>query len=210
MFVELAQPNADRLHQRLAHLGFRRSHNVVYRPDCPGCQSCVSVRVITLEFARPQGFERIWRRNRDLSVRIRPPVATREQFTLFQDYQRERHGDGEMAMMDFADYRAMIENTMVDSHMIEFRDPSSRLIAACLADRLEDGLSAVYSFFDPGQTRRSLGNHIILWLIETAKRDGLDYVYLGYWIRHSRKMAYKARFQPLEGLGPSGWKRLAI
>lgn len=208
MFVELAPPNADRLHLRLAHLGFRRSHNVVYRPDCPGCQSCVSVRVLAREFERPQRFAKIWRRNSDLKVRLRPPVATQEQFELFQAYQHDRHGDGEMALMDFDDYRAMIENTMVDSHVIEFRDAHDRLVATCLADRLEDGLSAVYSFFDPSLNRRSLGNHMILWLIETASVDDLPYVYLGYWIRHSQKMAYKKLFQPMEGLGANGWMRL--
>jgi leucyl-tRNA---protein transferase len=210
MFVELAPPNADRLHLRLAHLGFRRSHNVVYRPDCPGCQSCISVRVLVRQFRRPRGFERIWRRNADLKAEVRPPVATREQFALFQDYQRLRHGDGEMALMDFDDYRAMIENTMVESHVIEFRDGEGRLVATCLADQLADGLSAVYSFFDASQGRRSLGNHMILWLIETARREGLPFVYLGYWIRHSQKMAYKSRFQPLEGLGANGWSRLAV
>ncbi|MEZ5669515.1 MAG: arginyltransferase [Alphaproteobacteria bacterium] len=208
MFVELAPPNADRLHQRLAHLGFRRSHNVVYRPDCPGCQSCVSVRVLVDAFAPQRSLARIWKRNQDLHCRLRPPVATREQFDLFQAYQQERHGDGEMALMDFDDYRAMIENTMVDSHVIEFRDPDYRLVATCLADQLDDGLSAVYSFFDPADARRSLGNQVILWLIDTARRERLRYVYLGYWIRHSRKMAYKARFQPLEGLGPGGWAPL--
>lgn len=210
MFVELAPPGADRLHLRLAHLGFRRSHNVVYRPDCPGCHSCVSVRVVAGSYQRPASFERIWRRNRDLSDRLRPAVASREQFELFRAYQNHRHGDGEMAQMDFDDYRSMIENTIVDSLVVEFRDDDERLVATCLADRLEDGLSAVYSFFDPAQTRRGLGNLMILWLIETARAGGLPYVYLGYWIRHSRKMAYKARFRPLEGLGPNGWKRLAL
>lgn len=210
MFVELAPPNADRLHMRLAHLGFRRSHNVVYRPDCPGCQSCVSVRVIVDEFVRPKTFERIWRRNADLTAQLRPPTATDEQFELFQKYQRERHGDGEMSMMDFDDYRAMIENTMVDSHVVEFRSGDGQLVAACLADELGDGLSAVYSFFDPSDARRSLGNHMILWLVETARSERLPYVYLGYWIRHSQKMAYKSRFQPLEGLGPNGWLPLTV
>lgn len=210
MFVELAPPNADRLHLRLAHLGFRRSHNVVYRPDCPGCQSCISVRVLVRQFRRPRSFERIWRRNADITAEIRPPVATREQYALFQEYQNIRHGDGEMALMDFDDYRAMIENTMVESHVIEFRDQERRLVATCLADQLADGLSAVYSFFDATQSQRSLGNHMILWLIETARRQGLPFVYLGYWIRHSQKMAYKSRFQPLEGLGANGWTRLAV
>ena len=129
-----------------------------------------------------------------------PARATAEQFQLFQRYQQARHGDGDMATMSFYDYRAMVEDTPIETFIVEFRDPDDRMVSACLADRLGDGLSAVYSFFAPALERRSLGTHAILWLIERARALGLPYVYLGYWVPESRKMAYKSRFRPAEVL----------
>jgi arginine-tRNA-protein transferase len=137
-----------------------------------------------------------------------PARATAEQFQLFQRYQRARHGDGDMATMSFYDYRAMIEDTPIDSFIVEFRDPDDRLVGACLTDRLGDGLSAVYSYFGPGMERRSIGTFTILWLIERARAQGLPYVYLGYWVAESRKMAYKARFRPSEILSGGVWRML--
>ncbi len=142
-------------------------------------------------------------------VDCRPPRATAEQFHLFARYQRGRHNDGEMAQMDFGDYRTMIEVGSANSFVAEMRHPTGALVAACLADRLGQGLSAVYSFFDPDQPRRSLGSFVILWLVEEARRLHLPYVYLGYWIADSQKMAYKAQFRPLEMLTKEGWQRRA-
>ena len=136
------------------------------------------------------------------------PRATREQYGLFGQYLDHRHGDGEMAGMDFRDYRAMVEDTAVDSRMLELRDRGDALIAACLTDWSSDGLSAVYSFFTPDEARRSLGTEMILRLVDVARNDQLPYVYLGYWIPNSPKMSYKARFRPLEAFGPQGWQPL--
>jgi arginine-tRNA-protein transferase len=134
--------------------------------------------------------------------------ATAEQFQLFQRYQQVRHGDGDMASMSFYDYRAMVEDTPIETFIIEFRDNQDRLLSACLADKLGDGLSAVYSFFAPGLEKRSLGTYAVLWLIERARAMGLPHVYLGYWVPESRKMAYKARFRPSEVLVSGTWRVL--
>ena len=140
---------------------------------------------------------------------FRSPEATAEQYALFKHYIDTRHGDGDMAMMGEGDYRALVEETPVRSSLIEFRDSGGTLVASCLIDRLQDGLSAVYSFFDPTQTARSLGTFMVLWLIDRAQLKGLDRVYLGYWVQGSAKMDYKRNFRPLEGYTPGGWTRLA-
>ena len=166
------------------------------------------VRIVVAEFQLAGSLARIRRRNSDLTLSITLPRATREQYALFGQYLDHRHGDGEMAGMDFRDYRAMVEDTAVDSRMLELRDSSDTLLAACLADWSSDGVSAVYSFFAPEAARRSLGSDMILRLIEVARNDHLPYVYLGYWIQNSRKMAYKSRFRPLEVFGAAGWRLL--
>ena len=137
-----------------------------------------------------------------------PARATAEQFTLFQRYQKNRHADGDMAAMGYYDYRAMIEDTPISTGILEFRDTQDRLLGACLTDWLADGLSAVYSFFDTDEDKRSLGTFAVLWLIGRARSLGLPYVYLGYWVPESRKMAYKARFRPSEILISGAWHRL--
>jgi len=135
-------------------------------------------------------------------------AASAEQFQLFQRYQQARHGDGDMATMSFYDYRAMIEDTPIETTITEFRGSGERLIGGCLTDRLGDGLSAVYSFFAPELERQSLGTYAILWLIQRARAESLPYVYLGYWVPESRKMAYKARFRPCEILVHGTWRML--
>jgi arginine-tRNA-protein transferase len=137
-----------------------------------------------------------------------PARASAEQFALFQRYQTARHGDGDMAAMGFYDYRAMVEDTPITTGMVEFRDPAGRLLGACLTDWLSDGLSAVYSFYEPDEPRRSLGTYAILWLVARARAVSLPFVYLGYWVPESRKMSYKARFRPSESLAGGVWRRL--
>jgi arginine-tRNA-protein transferase len=162
------------------------------------------------ESFRPgRSHRRIAALNRDLVWTERPSVATDEQYDLFRDYIATRHGEGEMSAMDFQDYRSMVQETHLDSRVHEARTADGRLVAACLADWLEDGPSAVYSFFDPELARRSLGTWMVLGLIEQARRKGLPHVYLGYWIADAPKMAYKARFRPLEGFGAEGWRVIA-
>jgi arginine-tRNA-protein transferase len=206
--TELSGTEAEALHERLSRAGFRRSHNIAYAPVCPGCQACVPIRVLSEDFTPDRTQRRILRANADLTVSEMPARATAEQFTLFQRYQKNRHADGDMAAMGYYDYRAMIEDTPISTGILEFRDAQDRLLGACLTDWLADGLSAVYSFFDTDQEKRSLGTFAVLWLIGRARSLGLPYVYLGYWVPESRKMAYKARFRPSEILMSGAWHRL--
>ncbi len=206
--TEITGADSDVLHDRLSRAGFRRSHNIAYAPVCPGCSACIPIRVPAADFQPDRTLRRIGRANAGLESFELPARATAEQFQLFQRYQQVRHHDGDMASMSFYDYRAMVEDTPIETFMAEFRDGGDRLVGACLTDRLGDGLSAVYSFFAPDQERRSLGTYTILWLIERARRSGLPYVYLGYWVPDSRKMAYKARFRPSEILVGGTWRTL--
>ena len=206
--TELSGTEAEALHERLSRAGFRRSHNIAYAPVCPGCQACVPIRVVSEDFTPDRTQRRILRANADLTVSEMPARATAEQFTLFQRYQKHRHADGDMAAMGYYDYRAMIEDTPISTGVLEFRDAQDRLLGACLTDWLADGLSAVYSFFDTDEDKRSLGTFAVLWLIGRARSLGLPYVYLGYWVPESRKMAYKARFRPSEILMSGAWHRL--
>ncbi len=206
--TEIAGPGAEPLHDRLSRAGFRRSHNIAYAPVCPSCQACVPIRIPVDIFQPDRTLRKIGKANAGLEGYRVPARATAEQFQLFQRYQKVRHGDGDMASMSFYDYRAMVEDTPIETFVIEFRDDQDRLLSACLADKLGDGLSAVYSFFEPGLEKRSLGTHAVLWLIGLARSLGLPYVYLGYWVRESRKMAYKARFRPSEVLMNGTWRVL--
>ena len=207
LITELQDGNGSARYSSLSRAGFRRSHGFAYRPACSACTSCVPVRVVARDFVPSRSQKRVWRRNEGLAAAERPAQATTEQYRLFEAYIGSRHGDGDMALMSFGDYRSMVEDSRLDTRLTEFRTPAGRLVAACLADWLEDGPSAVYSFFDPALSDRSLGTHMVLWLIETARHRGLDYVYLGYWIAESQKMSYKARFHPIEGLAADGWQR---
>ncbi|HET8997592.1 MAG TPA: arginyltransferase [Acetobacteraceae bacterium] len=206
--TEITGPDADALHDRLSRAGFRRSHNIAYAPVCPSCQACVPIRIPVADFQPDRTLRRLARANTMVEGFEVPARATAEQFHLFQRYQAVRHGEGDMATMSFYDYRAMVEDTPIETFMVEFRDPDDVMVGTCLTDRLGDGLSAVYSFFAPGLEKRSLGTYTILWLIERAKALGLPYVYLGYWVPESRKMAYKARFRPTEILSGGVWRVL--
>lgn len=204
----LVGPDADPRHDQLIRAGFRRSQGFAYRPACPGCSACQAVRIPVAQFVLGRAWRRVLRANAELAVTERPATPTREQFELFRRYLDGRHGDGGMAGMVWDEYRSMVADSPVSSLLIEWRDPDDRLIAVSLTDRLQSGLSGVYKFFDPTLARRSLGSLVILWHIARARELALPYVYLGYWIRESPKMAYKARFAPLERLGPDGWRTL--
>jgi arginine-tRNA-protein transferase len=199
----------DRLHDRLLRAGFRRSQGYAYRPGCAGCHACVAVRIPVAQFAFRRPWRRILRANADLLASEREAVATPEQYALFRRYLDGRHADSGMADMTWAEFKGMIDDSPVDTWVIEWRRPDRSLIAASLTDRSRGGFSGVYKFFDPDEGRRSLGTLIILWHVQRAAELGLPYVYLGYWIAGSPKMAYKARFQPLEQLTPSGWQPLS-
>ncbi len=207
--TELVGRNANALHDQLSLAGFRRSHGIVYAPACPFCQACMAVRIVANEFKPSKSQRRVGNRNQDLIVETVPPIATPEQFDLFDAYQKGRHTGGDMAKMDYFEYQALVEETPVDTCLAEFRDNNGDLLGVMLMDCVDNGLSAVYSFFDMGHSNRSLGTAMILWLINKAKVRGLDYVYLGYWVEASDKMAYKANFKPLEMRTPVGWVALA-
>ena len=205
LIVELRGPEAAQLYDELSRAGFRRSHRFAYRPACRSCSACVPVRIVVARHRDSASTRRIRNGNSDVQASCLPARATQEQFQLFLAYQHARHPDSDMAAMRYADYRAMVEDTPARSEILEFREPDGGLLAASLIDRLDDGISAVYSFFDPALPKRSLGNWSILWMVEECRRRGLPYVYLGYWVAGSPKMAYKARFGGLERLIPGGW-----
>jgi arginine-tRNA-protein transferase len=215
VFTELKGPHAAELNDALSRIGFRRSQTVAYRPSCVDCSACISVRVIADEF-RPSGTQRReLKRNGDLVTSLCRPWSTVEQFDLLQRYLGERHPGGGMTSMDDVDFADMVEHTPVDSWLVEYREPTvdgtpGRLVGACLTDRQGDGLSMIYSFYEPDHGERSgLGNYIILDHIRRAADEGLPYVYLGYWVEGSVRMQYKIRYRPLERLTRAGWVRFA-
>lgn len=209
LVTELRGPEANNIHDLLSRAGFRRSHSIAYLPACSGCDACIPVRVRSDDFTPGKSFRRIKNRNSDLVRTVMPPTATQEQYKLFSAYQDARHGNGDMARMDARDYRAMIEDSTVDTSVFEYRRADDSLIAVALVDILTDGLSAVYSFFDPKEDRRGLGTYIVLDLIDETRMQSLPHVYLGYWISECRKMSYKMRFQPLEGFRDGQWVSMA-
>ena len=215
VFTELKGPHAEELNDALGRIGFRRSQTVAYRPSCLDCRACVSVRVVAQEFTPSSTQRRNLKRNGDIVAAECRPWATSEQFELLQRYLSHRHPGGGMAAMDEIDYADMVEHTPVTSYVVEYREPSDgltpgRLVAACLTDRQGDGLSMIYSFYDPEhEVRAGLGNYIILDHIRRATEDGLGYVYLGYWVDGSDRMQYKIRYRPIELLGRDGWRRLS-
>jgi arginyl-tRNA--protein-N-Asp/Glu arginylyltransferase len=204
----LASEDPDKLHDALSQAGFRRSQDLAYRPACDECNSCVPVRVPVSEYKPNRAQRRVAMLNTGLTYRQVEPAATREHYFLFRRYILSRHAGGGMAEMDFADYRAMVEDSPVSTHLTEFRESDGRLYGICLTDQMSDGLSLVYSFFEPDAAERSPGTAMIMRQIEAAQRQALPFVYLGYWISESRKMAYKRNFRPLEALTPDGWRRL--
>jgi arginyl-tRNA--protein-N-Asp/Glu arginylyltransferase len=216
VFTELRGSHADSLNDALSRIGFRRSQTVAYRPSCIDCSACVSVRVVASEFQPSATQRKTLKSNSDLEVTLCRPWSTEEQFDLLQRYLGVRHPGGGMASMDEIDFSDMVEHTPVTSYVVEYREPSSdgvtlgRLVGACLTDRQGDGLSMIYSFYDPDHgARTGLGNFIILDHIRRAADMGLAYVYLGYWVEGSARMQYKVRYRPLERLTRTGWQRIA-
>ena len=216
VFTHLVGERAPELNDLLTHGGFRRSQSIAYRPACETCRACISVRVIAEDFRPTRGMRRILERNRDLIGEMRVAVPTSAQYSVFRSYIDARHRDGGMADMTVLDYAMMVEDSHVETRMVEYRQRGrdgtgnglgkEDLLAVALTDVLSDGLSMVYSFFDSGQASRSLGTFMILDHIARCRRMGLTYVYLGYWVQGSRKMDYKGRFLPQQRLTPDGWK----
>ena len=217
VFTHIVGKRARDLNEILTQGGFRRSQTIAYRPACESCRACVSVRVLVDEFEPSANLRRVAKANRDLIGATMPNRPTSEQYSLFRRYLDARHTDGGMADMTVLDYSMMVEDSHVDTRVIEYRHRgidsgitgrgTGDLVAVCLTDEMADGLSMVYSFYDPALRDRSLGTFMILEHIARARRMGLPYLYLGYWVEGSKKMDYKARFTPQERLMPSGWVR---
>ncbi len=212
LFTALQGDNAERLNDALSKQGFRRSQNVLYRPSCAECSACLSARIRVADFRPNKSQRRALRRNAHLRRDATSPWATEDQYGLFRRYLDSRHADGGMADMDIFEFAAMIEETPVKSRIVEYSAPPGpgelrrKLTAVCLTDVLDDGLSMVYSFYEPDQPGDSLGTYIILDHIEIARTAGLPFVYLGYWVPGSRKMGYKAGFSALDIYKNGRWQ----
>jgi len=209
LFLDPQESPGQGVYDSLALLGFRRSGRHLYRPHCEGCSACISVRLPVAEFAPNRSQRRLIRRNADLTLHLRPAIFDPEHYGLYAHYIRPRHADGDMYPPSHEQYRTFLTLDQEYARLLEFR-LAGRLVAVAAFDQLEHGLSAIYTFFDPDPAleRRSLGTFAVLTLVEQARRRGLPHVYLGYWIRECRKMAYKQAFQPLEMLEGRHWRRL--
>jgi arginine-tRNA-protein transferase len=212
LFTALQGDAAQKLNDSLSKQGFRRSQNVLYRPSCAECSACFSARIRVADFKPTRSHRRILKRNAHLTREATSPWATEDQFDLFRAYLDQRHAEGGMADMDIFEFAAMIEETPIKSRVVEYAAPPPEghrkrvLTAVCLTDLLDDGLSMVYSFYDPALEKDSLGTYIILDHVKIAREAGLPYVYLGYWVPGSAKMGYKARFPALEVYRGGNWQ----
>ncbi|RWC53433.1 arginyltransferase [Mesorhizobium sp.] len=216
VFTHLVGDKAAEMNDLLTQGGFRRSQNIAYRPACETCRACVSVRILAQEFVASRNMKRVLQHNSDLVGYMHNAEPSTEQYSLFRSYLDARHRRGGMSDMTVLDYAMMVEDTHVDTKVIEYRrrgpdtfitgKGQGELIAVALTDKMADGLSMVYSYFNPDFEERSLGTFMILDHIARARAMGLPHVYLGYWVNGSRKMNYKMRFMPQEHLGPKGWE----
>ncbi|HIZ50439.1 MAG TPA: arginyltransferase [Candidatus Pseudomonas excrementavium] len=207
LFLDPQQPIQPDTYSQLSELGFRRSGEHLYRPHCAQCRACVPARIPAADFVPNKQQLRIHKRNRDLQVTTRRPVMNEEIYQLYSRYIIARHSDGDMFPPSREQFQSFLVSEDAFCEFNEFR-LDGRLLAVAVTDRLNNGLSAVYTFFDPDQSRRSLGRYAILWQIEQARRSGLPAVYLGYWIRNCRKMNYKTEYRPLEMLINQRWIRV--
>jgi arginine-tRNA-protein transferase len=214
LFTALQGEQAQRLNDSLSKQGFRRSQNVLYRPTCAECSACISARIRVADFTPSRTQKRILKAASNLRRNATSPWATEDQFALFRRYLDARHADGGMADMDVFEFAAMIEETPIKSRVIEYTRPAGPddthrpLAVVALTDVFDDGLSMVYSFYDPDLTNLSLGTFAILDHIEIAREAGLPFVYLGYWVPGSRKMGYKAGFSAVEIYKGGQWQPL--
>lgn len=207
LFLDPHQKVDEEVYARLSELGFRRSGNHLYRPHCPQCKACVPARIPVKLFTPSRQQARIFKRNQDLQVEKRPPRLNAEIYQLYSRYINARHADGDMFPPSEQQFESFLVNKSAFCEFNEFR-LGDRLVAVAVTDRLPNGLSAVYTFFDPDESRRSLGRYAILWQIEEARRTELPALYLGYWIRNCRKMNYKTEYRPLEMLVSQRWIRI--
>ncbi len=217
VFTYLVGDKALEMNDLLTQDGFRRSQNVAYRPACEICRACISVRILAQEFLPTRNMRRVLERNSDLIGTIHDAEPSNEQYSVFRSYLDTHHCRSSMSDMTVSEYAMMVEDTHVDTKVIEYRrrGPDScitgkghgKLMAVALTDKMADGLSMVYSYYHPEMDDQSLGTFMILDHIARARAMSLPYVYLGYWVHGSRKMNYKIRFMPQEHLGLKGWER---
>ena len=207
LFVDPRQPVDQKLYSKLSVLGFRRSGNHIYRPHCAQCNACIPARIPVAEFAHRRGQARIWQRNQDLRMVRTDQIDDDEAFDLYHRYISQRHADGDMYPPDREQFEAFLSSVWGCTCYFRFYD-KGKLVAVAVVDILEDGLSAIYTFFDPSAARRSLGVYAILWQVEQARDMGLEHLYLGYWIRDCQKMSYKSDYRPLEIYHNSRWSTL--
>jgi arginyl-tRNA--protein-N-Asp/Glu arginylyltransferase len=205
LFADPRAPLGPSVYAELIDHGFRRSGQYLYRPRCPGCQECIPVRIPVGRFRSSRKDRRTWARNQDLRVSRLAPAYQDEHFALYRRYVTARHPRGGMDEADPARYMEFLVSSWCDTEFYEFRTGSS-VLAVAVVDRLPQGLSAVYTFFEPGEAQRSLGRYAILWEIETARREGLPWLYLGYWIRDCPKMSYKSEYRPLQAYRNGRWE----
>ena len=198
------------MHDQLALAGFRRVENWAYKPVCQHCQACMPIRIDCTKFKSGRNLSRIHKSNQDLSRSVSTKQVTQDHYILFQEYLMNRHEDGQMAAMTFQEFTNMIHNSPIETFLVEYRDVTGELIACIMIDAQNDGLSAVYSFYDPLSSSRSLGTFMILDMIALCQEIGKDYLYLGFYIAQSRKMAYKARFAPSEIFSNGSWQPLSV
>ncbi|MEZ5491967.1 MAG: arginyltransferase [Gammaproteobacteria bacterium] len=207
LFVDPEVILTSSINSQLSERGFRRSGSHIYRPDCEGCQSCISTRILVNDFQPGRRHRRVLNRNRDLSIREKDAVDHPEAFDLYCEYISQRHADGDMYPPSAEQYASFISVKPEGTRFFEFFQ-NDRVLAVCVLDQLQHGLSAVYTFYDPREERRSLGNFVILWQIQEARALGLPYLYLGYWVKDCPKMSYKSSYRPLEMFVKGKWIRL--
>lgn len=205
LFLDPQQPLTLEIYDALTQAGFRRSGSHLYRPHCQGCNACQSVRIPVADFKPNRQQRKVWNRNQDLNWLVAPTRFTEEYYQLYRRYLESRHADGDMYPPSDEQFRSFLLLSKPWARLVEFRDPAGKLLAVAAVDHLSDGLSAIYTFYDPDQERRSLGVYAVLWQVEEARQQQLPYVYLGYWISECRKMNYKQQYQPLEILQQQLW-----
>lgn len=206
VFVDPRFPKSMPFYDALIQQGFRRSGGQIYRPQCPGCGQCISVRVPVAEFQPRRSQRRCWRKNEDLVTRSQPPRFHPEHYDLFSRYVRQRHPGGGMAEHDPVAYLNFLASDWSRTRFYEFRR-DGELLAVAVVDVFATAWSAVYTFYDPDQEDRGLGVYSVLWQIHQAQAQGMEWLYLGYWIRDCRKMRYKNEYQPLEYCLQGRWVR---
>ncbi len=197
--------NNSHLHDELSLSGFRRVENWMYRPACDNCSECKAYRIKVKEFKCSKSFKRVLNLNSNIKIDILPNKGTKEHFALFEKYQKSRHIGGSMSLMNYEEFKSMIEISPINSNLIEFREHKNNLIGVMLFDKQKDGLSAVYSFFNPKRKKNGIGNFMILELINQTKSINLNYVYLGYYIKNVVGMDYKKRFTPAQIYQDGKW-----